>query len=302
MLHLSKWTVAAALCLCTTAFTMPAFAAAPDCPNGGTVRMGVEPYDATAKLVPIYGHIADLISKQLDCKVEVFIATSYNAEIEAMRNGKLEIGEFGPLGYVLAHKVAKAEAVATFADKDGKPDTYTAGIVTWPGSGITKLADVAGKSFAYADPASTSGHLMPAYWLAKNNIDPDHGVKGYYAGSHAASFEALRNHKALAGELNSEQIASATLSGSYKQGDFVELWRSNPIPIDPICINSSLPDAFKARMTKVLQTLDLSALPENDRKIIGFSGVKLVPQVDSSFDPIRDLVKVLHIDLNKVSG
>ena len=73
-------------------------AAAPDCPNGGTIRMGVEPYDATAKLVPIYGHVADLISKKLDCKVEVFIATSYNAEIEAMRNDKLEFAEFGPLG------------------------------------------------------------------------------------------------------------------------------------------------------------------------------------------------------------
>jgi phosphonate transport system substrate-binding protein len=276
-------------------------AAAPDCPNGGTVRMGVEPYDATAKLVPIYGHIADLISKKLDCKVEVFIATSYNAEIEAMRNDKLEFAEFGPLGYVLAHQVAKAQAVASFADKDGKPDSYTAGIATWPGSGITKLADVAGKSFAYADPASTSGHLFPAYWLAKNGIDPDKGIKGYYAGSHAASYEALLNHKVLAGELNSEQIASATISGNYKPGDFVELWRSNPIPIDPMCVHGTLPDGFKARLTNVLQNLDLSELPANDKKIIGFNGTRLVPQTDAAFDLIRDLVTVLHIDLTKLS-
>ena len=38
-----------------------------------------------------------------------------------MRNGKLEIGEFGPLGYVLAHEVAKAEAVAAFSDKKASP-------------------------------------------------------------------------------------------------------------------------------------------------------------------------------------
>jgi phosphonate transport system substrate-binding protein len=276
-------------------------AAAPDCPNGGTVRMGVEPYDATAKLVPIYGHIADLIGKKLDCKVEVFIATSYNAEIEAMRNDKLEFAEFGPLGYVLAHQVAKAQAVASFADKDGKPDSYTAGIATWPGSGITKLADVAGKSFAYADPASTSGHLFPAYWLSKNGIDPDKGIKGYYAGSHAASYEALLNHKVMAGELNSEQIASATVSGNYKPGDFVELWRSNPIPIDPMCVHDTLPDGFKARLTNVLQNLDLSDLPASDKKIIGFNGTRLVPQTDSAFDLIRDLVTVLHIDLTKLS-
>ena len=292
-------TLAAAAGIALAANT--AQAAAPDCPNGGVVRMGVEPYDATEKLIPIYGHIAELIGKQLDCKVEVFIATSYNAEIEAMRNDKLELGEFGPLGYVLAHEVAQAEAVASFANAAGKPDSYTAGIATWPGSGITKLSEVAGQSFAYADPASTSGHLFPAYWLAKNGIDPDKGVKGYYAGSHAASYEALLNHKVMAGELNSEQIASATVSGNYQTSDFVELWRSGPIPIDPICVHGTLPAGFKARLTVVLQNLDLSQLPANDKKIIGFNGTRLVPQTDAAFDPIRDLVHVLHIDLKKLN-
>ena len=86
----------------------PAIAAeSNDCRNSGTVRFGVEPYDTAARLVPIYQKVGELIGEKLGCKVEVFVATSYNAEIEAMRNGKLEIGEFGPLGYVLAHQVAK---------------------------------------------------------------------------------------------------------------------------------------------------------------------------------------------------
>jgi phosphonate transport system substrate-binding protein len=43
-------------------------------------------------VVPIYQKVGELIGNKLGCKVEVFVATSYNAEIEAMRNGKLEIG------------------------------------------------------------------------------------------------------------------------------------------------------------------------------------------------------------------
>src|SRR5207237_6043265 len=108
-----------------------------------------------------------LIGEKLGCKVEVFIATSYNAEIEAMRNGKLDIGEFGPLGYVLAHQVAKAEAVAAFGTADGKLNSYWASIVTYPESGIKTVVDIKGRSFAFSDPASTSGHLMPAYGLRK---------------------------------------------------------------------------------------------------------------------------------------
>ncbi len=287
----------------TLTFALPAIAAdAGDCPNDGTVRFGVEPYDSAARLAPIYEKVGKLIGDKLGCKVEVFVATSYNAEIEAMRNGKLDIGEFGPLGYVLAHQVAKAEAVAAFGTADGKPDTYWASIVTYPNSGITSVADIKGHSFAFSDPASTSGHLFPAYGLRKGGLDPDKDVKAIFAGSHTSSFEALYNHKVDAGELNSEQLESAKQRGHYKDGDLVFLWKSDPIPTDPFCIRGDLPDAFKKRVTEVLQNLDLSSLDEADRKIMVGAGItRLVPQSDSAYDGIRDLVKTLNIDLEKLS-
>jgi phosphonate transport system substrate-binding protein len=295
------WIVAGAVALALTN-AGAARAAAADCPNGGTVRLGVEPYDTAARLVPIYQKVGELIGKQLGCKVEVFVATSYNAEIEAMRNGKLDIGEFGPLGYVLAHQVAKAEAVAAFGTADGKPDTYWASIVTYPGSGIKTVAQIKGHSFAFSDPASTSGHLFPAYGLRLAGLDPDKDIKPLFAGSHTASFEALYHHKVDAGELNSEQLQSAIQRGHYKDGDLVFLWKSKPIPTDPFTVRGDLPAAFKARVTGVLQHLDLSSLDPKDRKIMVGAGITgLVPQTDGAYDGIRDLVKTLHIDLQKLS-
>jgi phosphonate transport system substrate-binding protein len=293
--------ILAGLAAVPAAHAQPA-APANDCPNGGTVRFGVEPFESAARLVPIFNHIGDLIGQKLGCKVEIMIPTNYTAEIEAMRAGKLEIGEFGPLGYVLAHQVAHADAVAAYGDKDGKPVTYTAGIVTWPGSGVTELKGVTGHSFAYSDPASTSGHLFPAYALKQAGIDPDKGVRAFYAGSHGASFEAIRNHKVQAGELNSQEIVAAQIAGSYKASDFVELWRSQPIPNDPIAVRADLPAAFKARVTQVLQNIDLSQLSADDQKIVGAYGARTVPQTDAAFDNIRDLVKTLNIDLTKVAG
>jgi phosphonate transport system substrate-binding protein len=280
-----------------------AFAAnAADCPNGGVVRFGVEPYDTAARLVPIYQHVGKLISEKLGCDVQVFVTTNYNAEIEAMRNGKLELGEFGPLGYVLAHQVAKAEAVAAFGTKDGKPDTYWASIVTYPGSGIKTVAEIRGHSFAFSYPASTSGHLFPAYALRKAGLDPAKDLRPIYAGSHTASFEALYNHKVDAGELNSEQAESAKQRGHFKDGDLVFLWKSDPIPNDPIAVRGDLPEGFKQRLTTVLQTLDLSSLSDADRKImVGENIIRLVPQNDAAYDNIRDLVKTLNIDLAKLS-
>lgn len=293
--------LAAGAAFCIGATALPAFAEnAADCPNGGTIRFAVEPYDTAPKLAPIYEHIGKLIGDKVGCEVKVFVTTNYNAEIEAMRSGKLELGEFGPLGYVLAHEVAKAEAIATFADAKGNPSTYWASIVTWPGSPVKTMQDLKGHSFAFSDPASTSGHLFPAYALRKNGIDPDTGVKPVYAGSHTASFEALHNHKVDAGELNSQQLEAATQRGAYKDGDVVTLWKSDPIPVDPIAIRGDLDAGFKKRLTEVVQTLDISELSADDRKMLGDGMGKLVPQSDASYNNIRDLVKTLNIDLAKL--
>lgn len=297
---MKKTIIAAAVTLAGLA-AAPAFAAENICPASGTIHFGVEPYDSNAILTPIYGQVAKLISAQVGCPVEIQIATSYNAEIEAMRNGKLEIGQFGPLGYVLAHQVADAEAVATVADANGNPSTYTASVVTWPGSGITNIKQVAGKTFGYSDPASTSGHLFPAYALQAAGIDAAKGIKPIFAGSHTASFEAIRNHKVAAGELNSQTIQAATVSGEYDPKDFVILWQSKPIPLDPIAIYGKLNPVLKAKLTVALQNLDLTSLTPDQQKILGTKDGKLVPQHDASYDQVRALVHVLHIDLSKLS-
>ena len=308
MTRQSHWLGGATVVASAAAIAIAAVAASPqparadDCPSGGAVRFGVEPYDTAARLVPIYEKIGKLISDKVGCKVEVFVATGYNAEIEAMRNGKLELAEFGPLGYVLARQVAKAEAVAAFGAADGKPVTYWASVITYPSSGIKTVADIRGHSFAFSDAASTSGHLFPAYGLRKAGLDPDQDVKAIYAGSHTASFEAIYNHKVDAGELNSEQLESATQRGNYKDGDMIFLWKSDPIPTDPFAVRGDLPDALKKKLTDAVRHLDLMSLDPADRKILVGAGItQIVPQTDQSYDLIRDLVKTLNIDLAKLN-
>jgi phosphonate transport system substrate-binding protein len=275
--------------------------AANDCPHG-VLHYGVVPTDASAGFVPLYHKIGHLISAKLGCPVDVEIGTSYTATIEAMRAGKIDAAEFGPLSYVLAHQLADAQAVATYAKTDGTPDTYTASIVTWPGSGITTLKGVAGHTFAYSDPASTSGHLFPAYALKSVDIDPDHGIKAVYAGSHTASYEALLNHKVQAGEMNSPEIGSAQVAGIYDPKDFVTLWTSQPIPQDPIVVRGNLPPAFKAKLSEVLAHLDLSSIPADEAKIIGLHGKGYIPAKDADYDGIRSLVSVLHLNLAKLGS
>lgn len=268
---------------------------AAECPNGGNVRMAVEPYESSALLLPAYKPIAEQLGRKLGCKVSLLITPNYTAEIEAMRAKKLEIAQFGPFGYTLANKLAKAEAVAIFAGPDGKAGAYTASIVAPKSKGITTLRGVKGKSFAYSDPASTSGYLIPAFLLKNAGIDPRKGVKPVFAGSHPSAYEALRNGKVDAGELNSEQIEILEKQGNYEPDKLVTLAKSDPIPLDPITVRGDLPEAFKQRVADAIVSLDFSTLPKKARDVL--IGQELVPVDDSAYDPIRDVQSELGLGL-----
>lgn len=275
-------------------------ASAADCPKGGTVRFGVEPYEAMAVMTPLYHQMGELLAKKLGCKVKIFIATSYTAEIEALRHGKLDIAEVGPFGYELSKKeVPGLTADAQFGTAEGKPVSYWASIVTWKGSGIHDLKQVRGKTFAYSDPASTSGHLMPAYGLKSAGINPKTGIRALYAGTHTASFEALRNHKVEAGEFNSLTLPLALSKGWYKKGEFTTLWRSEQLPLDAIVVQPQLPTKLRKHLIAELRSFQFSP-PMNPKafKIMGYAQ-RMVPASDATYAYIAKVMKTMGMDKNQ---
>lgn len=308
-LNAKRWLRAGVLLLSTAAVTLAPSAGLahaqtnPACPSG-TLTFGVEPYEDASLLAPAYQPLSDALGQSLGCNVQLNITTNYTSEIEAMRAGKLDIAEFGPLAYVFAQKLANAELVATFSDANGDPATYFASIATWSGSGITDISQLGGHTFAYSDPASTSGHLYPAFALKSNGIDPDDGVQAVYAGSHTSSYEALRNHKVDAGELNSDKIASATAAGIYSPEQYVTLWQSAPIPQDPITVRGNLPPAAKQKIKEALLAFDFATLPDDVQKMfasdVAMQGTHLVADDDQYFDEVRSLVSTLNVDLNSL--
>ena len=109
------------------------------CPHN-PVRFAVEPYDTGPTSRRRTRRWPPTSARSSAARSSCNISSSYVAEIETMKAGKLEMGEFGPLGYVLAHSIADAQPVAAFGDKNGKPDTYTAGIWVPKSSPITSLS------------------------------------------------------------------------------------------------------------------------------------------------------------------
>jgi phosphonate transport system substrate-binding protein len=284
-----------------------------------------------------YASLTDYLAKQLSIEFKSITGTSYSAVIEAMHTNHADGFEVGPFAYILAVQEANAEAIAaTVAAPDSKNPTYDpkaqpyyySMIFTKKGSGINTMADLKGKNFSFVDPASTSGHLMPAALLTKNGINPDTDMKTIYAGSHPSSVLAVWNGKVDAGATFDQNLtllagqsqiklcwfpdnvaSKARTADEIKQvadscqtGNIVVLAISDPIPNTPFAVRQSLPKSFK-------ETLKTALLGVKDHPDIikGISEWYVDPttemkldSIDSFYDPLRDVAKVLNLDLKKI--
>ena len=263
------------------------------CPNG-TIRFGVEPFEDPARLTPAAKVLADALSKALDCPVDLTVTEDYAAEVLAMQNGKLDIGIFGPLGYVFASKRANAEALASFGESDGELSSYTAGIWVPAGSDITTIEQLEGRSLALGSVGSTSGDALPRKALRDAGM-ADSDVKLTYAGGHPEALLALVNGAVDAAEINSQQLGSATSAGTFDPSKFRQVWKSAPIPNDPITVRGDLPQEFKTAVKDALLKLPPDAVAEIGELLDVDPPGPLVAVDKSTYQPLFDLAETMGL-------
>jgi phosphonate transport system substrate-binding protein len=269
------------------------------CPSN-PINFAVEPYDTGAALEKAYASLATDLGQKLGCPVKLEISDSYVAEIETMKAGKIQIGEFGPLGYVLAHTIAGAQPVAAFGDKNGKPDTYNAGIWVPKSSPITSLTQLAGKTLALDSTTSTSGGLYPISALIKAGFKCTiagctTGPKVSYLGSHTATLLALTHGTADAAEVNTQQESSATAAGQFKAANYREIWKSTPIINDPICVSGSLGAGFAAKVKAALLSLTAAQVATVDTELGTASNGPMVAVTDATYNHVRAVANAVHL-------
>lgn len=164
------------------------------------IRFGLLPAEDPTNMVQMFQGIADHIGKTMGLPVTVRVSESYNALIEGMRAGHLDVVYVGGSQYVKMLDL-KMDVVPVVLNKDTDNRTYYKScIISRSDSGIRNWNDLKGKTFAFVTPTSTSGGVAPTFLLLKNNIDPDKDFKSkLYAGKHDAAFLAVKNKKVDAG-------------------------------------------------------------------------------------------------------
>jgi len=257
-----------------------------------TLRVALLPDENAATIIQNAQPLKAYLEKTLSRKVELVVTTDYSSMIEAMRFGRIEVGYFGPLSYVLAKSKSDIEAFAVGVSK-GRP-TYTSVIITQAGSSVKTLADVKGTIVAYGDRASTSSHLVPRAMMEEAGVVAERDYKTVYVGAHDAVARSVETGKAQIGALSRPIFDTLVKSGRIDGSKVRVLAETKPIPNYPIAMQSKLSPDLKGQLRTAFLDLKDKGILKTFRAE-GFAATN-----DAAYDVLRDTAKVLKLDLAKM--
>jgi phosphonate transport system substrate-binding protein len=213
------------------------------------------PAEQTERLEDSFGTQIKILEDELNVTIEFFQAADYAGVIEAMIAGRVDIAQFGPFSYVIAHtNGADIQPIAAMTDSPEitSPGYQSYGITQGDNDDVTEIADFAGRRTCFVDPGSTSGYLYPSAGLLDVGIDPETGVEGTFAGGHDASGIAVANGDCEVGFAFDEMVTDRLIrNGDINEGDLKVVWESPVIPSSPIAMQNSLPDGMKEQLKTI---------------------------------------------------
>ncbi|MDN0073974.1 putative selenate ABC transporter substrate-binding protein [Crenobacter sp. SG2303] len=164
------------------------------------LRVSAIPDEAPTELARKFAPLGAYLEKETGLKVQFVPVTDYAGVVTALTSDKLDMAWLGGFTYVQAKERGKVIPLVQ-REEDTK---FTSKFIANTASGVNSLKDLKGKSFAFGSASSTSGHLMPRFFLQKEGIKPETFFKNVaYSGAHDATVAWVASGKVDGGALNS---------------------------------------------------------------------------------------------------
>jgi phosphonate transport system substrate-binding protein len=255
---------------------------------------GIISTDSSAVLSQRWQPFIDDLNRETGLHVKAFFATDYAGIIEAMRFNKVQIGYFGNASAMEAVDRSNGEVFAKVLYANG--DTgYKSLLITNVNSRFKTLDDVFKNTkdvtLGYGDPNSTSGTLIPGYYLfAKRNLPVDTTTfKTVLPSSHEANLLAVVHNKVDIATNNTEELGTL----EQKHPDLFKqvrvLWTSPLIPSDPLVYRKDLPEATKQKLRNFFY--NYAKTDPREKKIMaditGYAG--FAPSTDAQLGLVRQI-------------
>ena len=253
----------------------------------GVLMVGFIPAEDARAMIRQSKPIADKLSKAIGMKVELFVGSDYNATIEALRAGHIDVAS-----YVLATTQADVEAFAITVTAKTMQPGYHSIIITQKDSPINSLQDIKGHTYAFVDPGSTSGYMVPSAFFVREGIVPEKDFKSVmYSGGHDASIVAVAEGKVEAASVADRILERAYAKGLAERKKIKVIWESDLIPNNPMLYRTALSEDLKKKVRDAFYGFKNLAFGEMG------TVARFDPATDKTYDVIRQIASALNLDL-----
>jgi phosphonate transport system substrate-binding protein len=233
------------------------------------------------------------MEKQTGLKVKTFFASDYAGIIEGMRFNKVQLAWMGNKSAMEAVDRSNGEVFAQMVNADGSQGYYSH-LIVHKDSPLNNLNDMFANSknlsFGNGDPNSTSGFLVPGFYVfSQNKVDPKTAFKVVRNANHETNILAVANKQVDVATNNSENIEKLKAHQPEKVKEVKIIWTSPLIPLDPLVMSKNLPEATKAKIKTFFYNYAKTDPREKEivMKISKLSGFKA--STNDQLKPIRQL-------------
>lgn len=254
------------------------------------INFGIISTESQQNLKPQWDPFLKDMEKKLGVKVNAFFAPDYAGIIQGMRFNKVDVAWYGNLSAMEAVDRANGQVFAQTVAADGSPGYWSVLIVN-KDNPIKDVNELLAKrkdlTFGNGDPNSTSGFLVPGYYVfAKNNIAPT-DFKRTLNANHETNALAVANKQVDVATNNTENLDRLKVTAPEKFSQLKVIWKSPLIPGDPIVWRKNLSDATKDKIYDFFTTYGKTA--EEQQVLKGLSWAPFRPSSDLQLVPIRQL-------------
>jgi phosphonate transport system substrate-binding protein len=236
------------------------------------LRVSAIPDENPNELMRIYTPFAEYLGKQLGMRVQFVPVVDYAATVEGLAAKKLDLVWYG--GFTSVQAVRRTSGQATRLAMRREDAEFKSVFVSRPGGPVKSLADLKGKTFAFGSVSSTSGHLMPRYFLLKNGINPDRDFaqKPAFSGAHDATALWVESGKVDAGALNFLVWEKLVETKRIDPGKVAVFWTTPPYVDYVWTAHGELDPGLRERITQAFLRLRYDH-PE-DRRLLDLHRTK----------------------------
>lgn len=255
-----------------------------------TLKLAFIPQENPEKILSDIEVITKWLSTKIGVTVKGFVTIDHAAAVEALRNGDADVSFMGALPFILAEQEIGAKPLLSEVYR-GKPN-YTGRIFVRKDSGITSLADLKGKTIAFADPISESGYMYPLDLFIKAGVISKPSQAGdffdqvFFAGGYQQSMQAMAS--GFVDAAGSSQYADLLLAPD-QQAEIISLAESDPIPSHMVIARKGLNSELEEKFVDAMLSLND---PENRQMLAYIYGPEGYVRTDpATFDGVRALAK-----------